>query len=295
MKDIAVSATALNNTIRIHAVSTTCMVEQARQKQDLYPTSCAALGRVMSASAIMASTLKSEDDRYVVSINGHGPAGTILAQADGRGNVRGFIGDPHIDYFNEKTGKLDVGRAVGKDGYLRVMLDQGLKEPFTGTVDLVSGEIGDDFAAYFVKSEQTPTAVAVGVLVDTDYSVASAGGLLIQLMPDTPEEIIETVEKTVQNMKPISTMMKEMESVDQVVLSLFPDAEIMSHKDVQWNCGCSREHFLDSLAVLHEKDLEEMINEDHGAEIICQYCQTKYTFTEEELRSILEKRHTCGK
>ena len=289
MHDRLVIADALEGTVRIRAARTTDLTESARKAHNAAPTSCAALGRVLTIDAIMASEMKDPDAKTVVTINGDGPAGTIVAQADGAGNVRGFIGDPSLYISDPATGKLDVGAAVGHNGTLSVSKDLGLKEPFTGKVNLYSGEIGDDFTYYFALSEQTPSLVAVGVLVDTDCSVRAAGGMVIQLLPDAPEETIVYVESIQQRMKPVSTYIDEGYGPEQIIHELFPDARILDERELRWYCSCSKEHFAAALALIQEKDLEEMIEEDHRAEIICQYCGKAYTFNEEELKEILER------
>lgn len=295
MKDELLIASACNEQVRIHAVCSTEICEEARRLHDLYPTSCAALGRVLSVTALLGSDLKDKQDKITVTLNGHGPAGTIMAVSDGDGNLKGFIQDPHIYLSNPENGKLDVGRAVGKDGTLRVMKDLGLKEPFTGEVPLVSGEIGDDFSRYFVSSEQTPTVVSVGVLIGKDCSVLAAGALLIQLMPDADEETIAKTETRAKNLKPISGCILNASELSEAVMPLYEDVQILEHKDVRWHCGCSREHFEEALCTLHEKDLKDMADEDHGAEIVCQFCEKKYQFSEEDIRKILRQKETCGK
>ena len=289
MHDRLVIADALEGTVRIRAARTTDLVEEARKAHNAQPTSCAALGRVLTIDAIMASEMKDADVKPVVTINGGGPAGTIVAQADGAGNVRGFIGDPSLYIFNHETGKLDVGAAVGRDGTLSVSKDLGLKEPFTGKVNLYSGEIGDDFTYYFALSEQTPSLVAVGVLVDTDCTVRAAGGMVIQLLPDAPEETIVYVEGIQQRMKPVSAYIDEGYSPEEIIHELFPDARILDERELRWHCSCSKEHFAAALALIQEKDLVEMIEEDHRAEITCQYCGKAYAYNEEELKEILER------
>ena len=289
MKDKLVIAEAMNGSVRIRAARTTDLVEEARKCHGLYPTSCAALGRVLTVDAIMASEMKDPDARTVVTINGHGEAGTIVAQADGAGNVRGFIGNPQLYYVNEATGKLDVGRIVGTEGTLVVTKDLGLKEPFTGVVNLRSGEIGDDFAYYFAISEQLPSVVSVGVLIGTDAAVQAAGGMIIQLLPGASEEAFDRVEAIAKAMKPISTYIDEGKLPEEIIRLLFEDANILEEREIRWHCGCSKEHFLDAMALISEADLIRILEEDHGAEITCQYCSTTYTFSEEEVRSALEK------
>ncbi|NCB32648.1 MAG: Hsp33 family molecular chaperone HslO [Erysipelotrichia bacterium] len=289
MKDEIVIADALNGAVRIHAAVTTAMVEQARLLNEMYPTSCAALGRVMTANALMASDLKDPNARITVRIDGKGPVGSILSQADGRGNVKGFTDNPQVYLFRNSDGKLDVGQAVGRNGTLTVSKDLGLREPFTGVVNLQTGEIGDDFAYYFAVSEQTPSVVGVGVLVNTDYSVKAAGGIFIQLLPNAAEEIIEAAEMAAKTMRPVSASVDRGMNAEEIIRELFPDANIMDHRPVQWNCDCSKDHFARGLALIHEKDLLAMIEEDHGCETVCQYCGRKYQFTEEELKEILQR------
>lgn len=295
MKDTLVIAEALNGQVRIHIASTTQLVEQARLAHDMFPTSCAALGRVMTINALMASDLKKPHEKVVVHIDGKGPVGTIVSQADGQGNVRAFVSDPQVYLFRENDNKLDVGKAVGTHGALMVTKDLGLKEPFTGMVDLQTGEIGDDFAFYFATSEQTPSVVALGVLVNPDYSVKAAGGMLLQLLPNATEETIEAVENLTRAMKPMSSYIDMDMKPEEILHTLFEDAKVLGEKDIRWYCGCSRDHYFNALSLLREHDLQEMIEEDHGCEIVCQYCGTKYAFDEGELKLALEHKKTCGK
>ena len=288
-QDKVVIAEALNGNVRIRIASTTNLVEKARQVHDCFPTSCAALGRVLTANAIMASELKDENARCVSTVNGRGPAGTIVAQANGKLEVRGFIGDPSLYYLNQETQKLDVGRIVGTNGTLTVTKDLGLKEPFTGVVELQSGEIGEDYAYYFAISEQIPSLVSVGVLVNPDYSVRAAGGLVIQLLPNASEEVIEKVEAIRKNMKPISTYIDEGKTPEEIIHTLFQDANVLDEREIQWHCDCSKDHFARALTLIQKEEIEAMIEEDHGADVTCQYCGNQYQFNEEELKEILEK------
>ncbi len=290
MKDEIVIAEAMHGQVRIHAAYTRDTVEAARQAHQCAPTSAAALGRVLTVTAIMASDLKKPDEKIVSIINGHGPAGTILAQADGQGNVRGFIGDPDL-YFSREDGHLDVGRAVGRNGTLTVTKDLGLKEPFSGVVALRSGEIGEDFTYYFAISEQTPSVVSVGVLVDTDWSILTAGGLIFQLMPGATEACISACEKTADSMRSMTSLLREGNTPEDIIRMYFPDAEILGRKDVRWHCGCSKERFEVSLMTLKDSDLEEMIEDGKGAEIRCQYCSSLYQFDTEDLKNILNRKH----
>jgi molecular chaperone Hsp33 len=291
MKDEIVIAEALDGQVRIHAACTTALVDEARRKHGCMPTSAAALGRTLTVTAIMASDLKAENEKITSIFNGHGPAGTVLAQADGAGNVKGFIGDPGL-YMTRPDGHLAVGAAIGTKGTLTVSRDMGLKEPYTGSVDIQTGEVGDDFAYYFALSEQTPSVVGVGVLVDPDGSIKASGGLIYQLLPDASEEAIEFCEKTAKDQKPVSTLIDQGHDLETIIHTYFPDAKIMEHRDVRWHCGCSREHFLEALTTLKDSDLQEMIDDGKGAEITCEYCSSKYHYSSEELKEVLEKKHS---
>ena len=289
MKDEIVIAQAMNGQVRIHAARTTALVEEARKAHHCMATSAAALGRVLSATAIMASDLKNPQEKITSVMNGHGPAGTVLAQADGAGNVRGFIGDPSL-YLVREDGHLAVGQAIGTNGTLTVTKDLGLKEPFSGVAQIRSGEVGDDFAYYFAISEQTPSIVGVGVLVNPDGTIQASGGLFIQLMPGAKEEAIEKCEQISAILKPVSTLINEGHSCEEIIRMYFEDAEMLGTRDVRWHCGCSRERFAVALKLLDEKELTEMIEDGKGAEIHCHYCNTYYNFTSREIREILESK-----
>lgn len=288
-KDELVIAEALNGMVRVRACKTTDLVETARTLHNSAPTSTAALGRVMTINVIMASDLKDDDAKCSVTINGHGPIGTIISQATPNGRVRGFVGDSNIYLVNEKNGKLDVGKAVGTNGSLTVTKDLGLKEPFTGVVQLQTGEIGEDFAYYFAMSEQIPSLVSVGVLVGYECHVRAAGGILIQMLPNASEEAYEYVEKLAKEMKPVSKYIDEGLTPEEIIRTLFDDANILDKKPIEWYCDCSKEHFMRAMALVSQNDIEEMIREDHGAHVKCQYCEKEYNFSEEDLEEVLNR------
>ncbi len=283
MKDYLVKALACEERVRVYICSSTHLVEKARQNFDLWPTSAAALGRTLSIGSIMGSMLKSEKEQLTIRINGGGPIGTILVDAYQDGHVRGFVSDPHIMLQYNDTGKLAVGTAVGTNGYLEVIKDLHMKENWSGTVALQSGEIGDDFAYYFTASEQTPSAVSVGVLVNTDNSIMAAGGLLIQMLPDATEEDIVKVEGIVSNMKHISTLLQENDSLEDILHSLFDDVKVLSTQDIEFRCHCEKATMKRVLTTLSKEERKQIIEEDHGCEITCNFCGEKYYFTEEEL------------
>ena len=289
MNDEIVIAQALNGQVRIHAARTTKMCDDARIAHHCMATSAAALGRVMTVTAIMASDLKNENERITSVINGGGPAGTIIVQAYGNGDVRGFIGDPNL-YLVREDGHLAVGQAVGTNGTLTVTRDMGLKEPFRGVTQLQTGEIGDDYTYYFAVSEQTPSAVGVGVLVAPEGHVQAAGGLIYQLMPSASEEAIEFCENIARTQKPVSELIDSGMDLRDIIHMYFPDAEIQDARDVRFHCRCSRKTVRGALAVLKKDDLQEMISDGKGAQVHCQYCNTLYTFTTDELKNILEER-----
>lgn len=295
MKDSLIKAVACHQKIRVLVCTTTNLCETARKQHDCWPTSTAALGRVLSMAAMMGSMEKDANRKITVQINGGGPLGTIMAEGWGNGNVRGFVADPHQYLKYNDSNKLAVGLVVGTEGYLKVTKDLGLKDNFTSKVQLQSGEIGDDFAYYYTVSEQTPSAVSVGVLVDTDYSVKAAGGLIIQIMPDATEEDIRAAEAAVSKLQPISTMVDQGMNAEMIAKSCFEDIEILEESSIQWHCDCSRDRFYGALTTLRREDLEEMLQEDHGCEVKCEYCNNKVQFTEEDLQHVLEFKASCGK
>lgn len=295
MKDYLLKAVACNEHVRIYICSSTALVEEARTRFDLWPTAAAALGRTLSVGSMMGSMLKSEQEQLTIRINGGGPIGTVLVDAYSDGHVRGFVSDPHVHYQYNDTGKLAVGIAVGKEGTLEVIKDMGMKENWSGAVALQSGEIGDDFAYYFTVSEQTPSAVSVGVLVDTDNHIISAGGMIVQMMPDATEEDITYCEQVLAKMAPMSTLIKEKESLEDILEELFPDVKILSSQDICFRCHCSKASMKRVLTTLSKEELDKMIEEDHGCEITCNFCNEHYQFSEEELRELKQFIETFGK
>lgn len=291
MKDEIVIAQACGGQVRIHAARTTAMCEEGRICHHCLATSAAALGRIMTVTAIMASDLKKPNETITSVFNGHGPAGTVLVQAKGNGDVRGFISNPSV-YLVREDGHLAVGKAIGTDGTLTVSKDLGMREPFTGMVRLQTGEVGEDFAYYFAASEQTPSAVSVGVLVSPTGSVQAAGGMIVQMMPGASEEAVSFCERTAASMPPMTQLIDSGKTAEDIIRMFFPDAKMLGTRDVRYHCGCSREHYADALAAISDADLEEMILDEKPAEIICQYCGTRYLFSTEELKEIRERK--CG-
>lgn len=290
-QDEIIIAEALGKEVRIHAASTKDMCETMRQKHHCMPTSAAALGRIMTVTAIMASDLKNDEEKITSVFNGHGPAGTVLAQAKGNGDVRGFIGDPNL-YMVREDGHLAVGAAIGQNGTLTVTKDLGLKEPFSGVVNIQTGEVGEDYAYYFAVSEQTPSIVSVGVLVNPKGDIACAGGMIIQLLPNAHEETISACEKIAAELLPMTDLLSRGDSLEEIIHRYFPDAAVLEHRDVRYHCGCSKEHYGDALMTLPADELKEMIAEEKPVHIRCQYCGSEYVFSKAELEELLEEK--CG-
>ena len=284
MDNNVVIATSLNEHARIYMINSKQIVEQARIYHDMWPTSCAALGRTLSVTALMGLMQKDENEVVTVTINGGGAIGTILCVANSNGEVKGFCGDSQLYLKYNDSNKLAVGLCVGKDGYLKVTKNLKLKQQYTSQVELQSGEIGDDFAYYFSISEQRPTIVSVGVLVDVDYSVKSAGAMIIELLPNHTEEDIVYLENL--KLEPISSVLNKNDSLEDYLYSLFDDAQILQKKNVSYKCDCSKERFMANILALPKKDIEELVLQDK-LEIKCEFCDKNYVIDKDDLNTIL--------
>lgn len=268
------------------------LVERARNIHHLTPLATAALGRSLMAASMMGCQLKEEKGAVTLTIKGGGPLGTVMAVSDREGNVRGYLTNGNIELPLTAAGKLDVGGGVGQDGTLTVIKDIGLKDPYVGTVPLVSGEIAEDVTSYFAVSEQIPTACALGVLVDRDLSVAQAGGYLIQLLPGATEEEISKVEEGVARLGTVTAALErglDAETILRQALSGF-QMEVLERAAVEYRCYCSRERMEKALISLGAKDLKELIAQQGGAELTCQFCDKVYHFTKAELEGLLPKK-----
>lgn len=291
MKDYVIKATSGNGQVRAYVGITKNLVQTARDNHNTIKVATAALGRTLTATAMMGLMMKNEKDELSVIIKGGGPIGTILTTADSKGNVKGYVQYPDLngvqveDYPN---GKLNVAGAVGKEGYVKVIKDLGLREPYVGSYPLVSGEIAEDFTHYFALSEQTPSVVSLGVLT-TETTVEQAGGLIVQLMPDATEETIATLEQNVAKLKSVTTMLSEGMTPDDILNVVLEglDPKILDICDVKFDCNCSKERIKKVLISLGRETLTEIIEEDKQAEISCHFCNSAYHYTEEELREIL--------
>ena len=289
MKDYIVRAMTADGYVKAMAIASTHLVERARTIHKTTPTATAALGRVLTAASRMGNLQKVENGALTLQVKGNGPLGTILATSDAVGNVRGYVHNPSITLLEKYAGKLDVGAAVGTDGMLTVIRDLQMKEPYIGSVALVSGEIADDVTAYFAQSEQTPTACALGVLVDTDQSVKVAGGYLIQLLPGAPEEVISRLEQGIAKAGGVTPMLSDGLTPEDILRRVMADFELefLETTEVCYKCYCSRERVASTLITVGKKDLQEMIDEGKPITIECQFCDTKYQFTPDELRELL--------
>lgn len=290
MKDYVIRAVDADHSIRAFIGITTGLVEKARQIHDTTPVATAALGRTLTATVMMGLMLKGKDDKISVQIKGNGPVKQILAVSDQQGHVKGYISNPYVELPLRADGKLDVGGAVGDEGNMVVIKDLGLKEPYVGQSALVSGEIAEDFTAYFANSEQQPSAVALGVLVDRDRTVKAAGGFIIQMLPGASDEVIQKLENRLQNLESISSLIdREMtgEEILEHVLQGF-SVEILEKKEVALVCDCSIERLEKALLSIGEKDLKEIIEEDGQAELTCYFCNTKYHFDKDHLERLYQ-------
>lgn len=288
--DYLVRATAAEGMLRAFAVTDRDTVEAARAAHNTAPVATAALGRLMSAALMMGADLKDEKALLTLKIGCDGPIGGLLCTADGQGTVKGYVNEPDVRIHANALGKLDVGGALGK-GVLSVIKDIGLKEPYVGQTLLTSGEIAEDIAYYFAASEQVPSSVALGVLMNRNNTVRAAGGFLIQLMPGAPEELIGALEERLKTVRPVTTMldsgMTPEEILQDVLKGLSP--EMNGTKAVRFFCGCSKERVEKALISLGKAELGDMIKEGKEIETVCHFCGKKYCFSVEELTELLEK------
>lgn len=289
MSDQIVRVITSDGAVMASAITGKALVEEARQIHKTLPVATAALGRALMAASMMGNQLKGEENSLTLQIRGGGPLGMLTCVSDPEGNVRGYVTNPAVDLPRKEKGKLDVGAAVGTDGSLTVIKDLGMKEPYIGSVPLVSGEIAEDVTAYFATSEQFPTACALGVLVDRDQSVSAAGGYLIQLLPGADDEVIDKVERGIQKVGYVTRAFQEgvtpLELVQQVLGEF--EVEVLETTPVEYRCYCDRERVTRALISLGTEELEKMIQEQGGAELSCQFCDKVYPFTAEELRALI--------
>lgn len=287
MNDYLVRALGFNGEVRAYAARTTETVTEAQRRHDTWATASAALGRSMTAT-VMMSAMQKGDAKLTVKIEGGGPVGVILVDANTNGEVRGYLANPHVDFPTNEKGKLDVKRAVGTDGFLTVVKDIGLREKFSGQVPLVSGELGEDFTYYFVVSEQVPSAVGVGVLVNPDHSIKAAGGFILQIMPGAQDETITAIENKIAAMRPISTLIEEGLSPEEILEEIIgkEHLKILDSLPVKFQCTCSKEKFANAMISLGAEELQDMIDNDGQAEAHCHFCNEKYHYSKQELEDL---------
>lgn len=291
MKSRVIRATAASNKIRVFIADTTAMVDKVQNLHQTSPVAIAALGRTLTATSIMGLMLKSDKEKITVTINGGGPLGQIVVVGNAKGNVKGYVSRPNTESTNLYPGKLDVGSAVGKNGSITVIKDLGMKEPYVGSYPLATGEIAEDFAAYFTYSEQQPSGVALGVLVDVDYSIKAAGGYIIQVLPDIDEETLTKLEDKLTTLEPITSIIEKGLSPEEVLDYILGDMEptILETYDVDFICDCNEERLEQVLISIGEKDLREITEEDKQAELVCHFCNKKYHFDEQHLTRLLNE------
>ncbi|MDO4712199.1 MAG: Hsp33 family molecular chaperone HslO [Peptostreptococcaceae bacterium] len=283
-------ATNKNLTMRIFAINSTDMVEKARSIHHTTPVASAALGRMISAASMMGVMMKGDDDKLTVQIKGDGPLGGVVAVVNSKGDVKAYPLDPMVDLPLRSDGKLDVSGALGKSGKLTVIKDLGLKEPYIGQTDLVTGEIAEDITAYYAYSEQQPSAVALGVLVAPDQSIQAAGGFIVQLMPDALDSEIDQLEKNLRKLSSVSHLIDEGKSLKQIVELVMEGLEPIFNDKVQvgFRCDCSRERMEAALVSIGLEELEDILANEKETELQCHFCNTKYKFSEQDIRDLIQ-------
>ncbi len=292
--DYMYSAVAGERFIRVIGAETSKLTEEARKIHNTTPVAAAALGRVLTAAAMMSKELKNEEDTMTIQFKGNGPLGLVVAVTDSHANVRGYVGNPDCDLPLNTKGKLDVGGAIGK-GYLNIIKDMGLKEPYSGTIPLVSGEVAEDISCYMAVSEQVPSVVSLGVLVgpgtDGQNHVVCSGGFILQLMPGAPENLISDLENRVNGLSSVTKLLSAGKSIREIVKDLLAGYDITNETESPcgYRCGCSRDKMAKALISLGRSELEDIIETQGSAELTCQFCRARHEFEKEELESILKE------
>ncbi|HHL0972819.1 TPA: redox-regulated molecular chaperone HslO [Bacillus cereus] len=289
MKDYLVKALAFDGEVRSYSVRTTNTVSEAQRRHDTWRTASAALGRSLTAGTMMGAMLKG-DQKLTIKVEGNGPIGPILVDAHANGDVRGYVTNPHVDFEGTEQGKLRVYQAVGTEGFVTVIKDIGMREPFIGQSPIVSGELGEDFTYYFAVSEQTPSSVGVGVLVNGDDSVLAAGGFILQIMPGAQEETISFIEDRLQKIPPVSTLIEQGLSPEELLYAVLGEdkVKVLETMDVQFNCTCSRERIESVLISLGKTELEQIREEEEETEVHCHFCNERYKFSKEDITNLIE-------
>ena len=292
MADYLVKSVAGNEMFRAYAVNATGIVAEAQRRHDTWSAASAALGRSLVGTLLLASSVLKGDEQLTVKINGNGPVGGIVVDGNAKGTVKGYLQNPHVHLpLNEKH-KIDVKAAVGTNGFLAVTKSQGVGDPFTGQVPLVSGELGEDFTYYLAQSEQIPSAVGLSVFVNEDNTIGVAGGFLVQVLPNATDEAISSLEGKLKDLPLVSQLLRDGKTPEDILNLLFDgDVKVLDNMPVKFECDCSKERFAESLMALPKHEVQAMIDEDHGAEAVCHFCGNKYQFTVPELQAVLSRSH----
>jgi molecular chaperone Hsp33 len=287
MEDIIIRGTAANGQIRAFAASTKDLCEEARRRHDMSPIGAVALGRLLTGGAMMGTMMKNDADIVTIQIKGDGPIGSMTVTADPRGRVKGYVANPQV-MLPLKDGKLDIAGALGI-GVLSVIKDIGLKEPYVGDTILITSEIGDDLTYYFATSEQVPSSVALGVLMNKDNTVEQAGGFIIQLMPGADEEIVDRLEKSVRKVKSVTELLEEGMTPEDILRKVLGDMDfqLLDTISPQFYCNCSKDRVSKAIMSIGKKDIQDMINDGKPIEVNCHFCNTNYTFSVDELKEML--------
>lgn len=288
MKDTIIRAMALDNTLRVTSVVTTNLVEEARQKHHLSPLACAALGRTMTANLLLSWGLKGEGSLSLRFL-GDGPIGGVISQAFPDNTVRGYVGNPYVELPLNEQGKLDVGGAIGR-GQLNIMKDIGLRDPYSGSIEILTGEVGEDVAAYLLESEQIPSLVALGVLVDIDYKVIASGGIIVQAFPGAPEDVLDRIEEKFILGKGVSILIHKGLDAESLIKEYLPeiDYHILEENEVRFDCKCSKERFKTGLYTIGKEELEDILCKEGKCETRCHFCNEVHIFEQEELQEIID-------
>jgi molecular chaperone Hsp33 len=287
MSDYLVKALAFDGEVRAYAVCTTNTVSEAQRRHDTWVNASAALGRSMTAGVMMGAMLKGEQ-KLTIKIEGGGPLGPILIDSNAKGEVRGYVTNPHVQLPQNKFGKIDVAGAVGTDGFLSVIKDVGMRDHFTGQVPLVSGELGEDFTYYFVTSEQTPSSVGVGVLVNPDHTILAAGGFILQIMPGATDETITQIENNLKGVPAVSKLIEQGLTPEEILYTLLgkENVKILEKMEVKFHCSCSRERIEGVLVSLGKEEITNILEEEEETEVHCHFCNETYVFSKEELTTL---------
>lgn len=289
MNDYTIRAMDEKQTMRVFIATTTNLVNAATKIHSLSPVAAAALGRTLTAASMLGQMMKGDKDTISIQLLGDGPISNVFAISNSSGEVKGYVGNPLVDLPLKHDNKLDVGGAVGKNGRIVVIKDLGLKDPYVGQSNLVTGEVAEDLANYFLYSEQTPSAVNLGVLVDTDLSIKASGGYIVQLLPDVLEEDIDLLEKNIQKSEPISSLIEKGYSPEDILEDIFGDfnMEILEESKIKYKCDCSRDRMESALISLGKEEITKLIEEDGQAEVVCHFCNKKHQFSKDDLKNLI--------